>query len=127
MQKRIATREAPAAVGHYSQAISAGGFVFCSGQIPLDPKTGELVTGGIERETEQVLANLKAVLQAAGTSFDHVVRCGIFIVNAQDFGTVNAVYSRVLGASLPARTTVVVASLPRGANVEIDAIAVVPG
>ncbi len=122
----IHTESAPAAIGPYSQAIRASGtFVFCSGQIPLDPKSGEVVSGTIEAETERVLENLGAVLEASGASFDQVVRSTIYLTDMQDFQAVNAVYAKRFGTTPPARVTVAVSGLPKGVRVEIDAIAVV--
>lgn len=123
----VATAAAPAAVGPYSQALvvrAPGALVFCSGQIPLDPATGQMVSGGIEAQTERVLANLKAVLEAAGASLGQVVRTTIYLVDLAQFATVNDIYARVFAPALPARATVQVAALPRGAQIEIDAIAV---
>jgi 2-iminobutanoate/2-iminopropanoate deaminase len=122
----IATPHAPAAIGAYSQAIHVGGFVFCSGQIGLDPATGELVPGGLEAETQQVLRNLAAVLRAADADFGDLVRTTIFLADIADFATVNRIYGEMIGGARPARSTVAVAALPRGARVEIDAIAL-PG
>lgn len=122
----VATPLAPAAIGPYSQAIAAGGWVFASGQIPIDPATGNLVESGVREETARVLANLQAVLQAAGTSLDHVVKTTIFLTDLRDFAAVNEVYGQHFGASPPARATVQVAGLPRGARVEIEAIALLP-
>ncbi len=120
----IATDRAPAAIGPYSQAVRAGDFVFTSGQIGLDPVTGELVKGGIEAETKRVLENLTAVLEAAGAGWRDVVRTTIFLADLGDFALVNKLYGeRVGGGVLPARSTVQVAKLPRGAAVEIDAVA----
>ncbi|MFZ5469211.1 MAG: RidA family protein [Myxococcota bacterium] len=116
---------APKAIGPYSQAVQASGkLTFLSGQIPLDPKTGELVQGDIAAQTERVLENLKAVLAAAGLTLSHVVRCGIFLTDLADFAQVNEVYGRYFPSSPPARATVQVSALPKGARVEIDAIAV---
>ncbi len=122
----IATPAAPAAIGPYSQAVavSAGRLVFLSGQIPLDPATGQLVEGDIAAQTERVMVNLAAVLERAGASFEHVVRCTIFLVDLNDFAKVNEVYGRRFPSAPPARATVQVSALPRGARVEIDAIAV---
>lgn len=124
----ISSAGAPKAIGPYSQAIVAHGFVFTAGQIPLDPATGEMVGGGdVERETEQVMANLAAVLEAAGVGFESVVKTTIFLVDLADFGKVNAIYGRCVGTEAPpARSTVAVAALPRGARVEIEMIAVLP-
>jgi 2-iminobutanoate/2-iminopropanoate deaminase len=120
----IATPHAPAAIGPYSQAVRAGGWVFLSGQIPLDPATGALVTGDIEAQTRQVLANLTAVLAAAGASWAEVVRTTIYLTDLGTFERVNRVYAEVAGEVPPARATVQVAALPRGAAVEIDAVAI---
>jgi 2-iminobutanoate/2-iminopropanoate deaminase len=119
----VSTKEAPAAIGPYSQAIRIGELVFLSGQIALDPATGELVKGGVEAETRRVLDNLEAVLHAAGATWDSVVRTTIYLVDMADFPAVNRVYGERAGATPPARATVAVAALPRGATVEIDAIA----
>jgi 2-iminobutanoate/2-iminopropanoate deaminase len=125
--QEIVTHAAPAAIGPYSQAIRSGGFVFLSGQIPLDPSTGQLVEGGIKKETERVLDNLAAVLAAAGLAFEHVVKTTIYLVDLGDFQAVNEAYGQRFHRTPPARATVQVAALPRGARVEIDAIAVIPG
>ena len=124
MKQTIATSEAPQAIGPYAQGVRAGQWVFLSGQIGLDPASGELVAGGVGAETERVLANLRAVLAAAGLGVEHVVRTTIYLVDLGDFARVNEVYGRVFSAPFPARATVGVAALPRGARVEIDAIAV---
>ncbi len=118
--------QAPRAIGPYSQAISTGvgKMVFCSGQIPLDPSTGELVPGDITAQAERVLQNLKAVLAASGLDFSHVVRCGIFLTDLNDFSKVNEVYARYFPKDPPARTTVQVSALPKAARVEVEAIAV---
>lgn len=125
-KKVIQTEKAPKAIGPYSQAVSvpAGSLVFLSGQIPIDPATGELVAGDAAAQSEQVMKNLNAVLAAAGLSFEQVVRCTIFLTDLADFGRVNEVYGRCFPVAPPARVTVQVAALPRGARVEIDAIAV---
>jgi 2-iminobutanoate/2-iminopropanoate deaminase len=125
MKQALSTSNAPAAVGPYSQAVRAGGLLFLSGQIPLDPKTGTLVAGGIDAQTERVLDNLDAVLGAAGSSFADVVRTTIYLVDLSHFAAVNAIYGHRFEAPYPARATVQVAALPRGAEIEIDAIAVV--
>ena len=123
----IQSSDAPAAIGPYSQAIRAGNLVFLSGQVPLDPKTGELVTGDIRLETDRVLDNLAAVLAAAGLTFANVARTTIYLTNLGDFQAVNETYGKRFDkAAPPARATVEVAALPKGARVEIDAIAVVP-
>jgi 2-iminobutanoate/2-iminopropanoate deaminase len=122
--QEIRTEAAPAPVGPYSQAIRAQGLVFASGQIPLDPKTGELVGGEIEDEARQVLANLRAVLEAAGSDLDRVVKATVYLTDLSLFPRVNAVYAEAFDSEpAPARVTVGVASLPLGARVEIDAIA----
>jgi len=122
----ISTAQAPAAIGPYSQAVSAGGFVFLSGQIPLDPKTGEMVGGDdVEMQTKQVMRNLKAVLEAAGVGFAKVVKTTIYLTDLGDFTRVNKIYGSFFeGVEPPARATVQVSALPRGAKVEIDAVAV---
>ncbi len=119
----IKTDRAPAAIGPYSQAIRSGSLLFCSGQIGLDPKTGEMVPGGVEAQTRQVLANLGAVLAAAGAGFDQVVKTTIFLTDLGDFQKVNAIYAEHFPGVAPARATVEVSRLPRQALVEIDAIA----
>ena len=124
MKSAIVTAGAPPAIGPYSQAVRAGQWLFCSGQIGLDPASGELVAGGVVEEATRVLENLRAVLSAAGGSFDDVVRTTIYLVDLADFGRVNEIYARFFTAPFPARATVGVAALPRGARVEIDAIAV---
>ncbi|HEX2928504.1 MAG TPA: RidA family protein [Candidatus Binatia bacterium] len=121
----VATDKAPKAIGPYVQAIKVGEFVYASGQIPLDPKTGNLVDGGIEMQTRRALENLKAVLEAAGSSLDRVVKATVFLKNIGDFAAMNEVYDEFLGQAKPARSTVAVADLPRGALVEIDLIALV--
>ena len=122
----ISTDHAPKAIGPYSQAIETTGVrtVYCSGQIPLDPATGELVSGGIEEQTSRVLENLSAVLAAAGAGFQHVVKTTVFLVDLGDFPKLNEVYGRAFPQSPPARSTIQVAALPRGAKVEIEAVAV---
>lgn len=124
MKRAIATGGAPAPVGPYSQAIDAAGLVFCAGQIGLDPATGELVAGGIGPETARVLENLRAVLGAAGLGPADVVKVTVYMADLAEWGAMNAVYERVFAAPHPARAAVAVAALPRGARVEIDAIAV---
>ncbi len=124
----ISTDQAPAAIGPYSQAIvvTPGQFVFCSGQIALDPATGQVVAGGVEEQAEQVMKNLGAVLAAAGAGFDHVVKTTIFLASMGDFAKVNEVYARRFPSNPPARSTVQAAGLPRGVLVEIEAVAVKP-
>jgi 2-iminobutanoate/2-iminopropanoate deaminase len=121
----ISTAGAPNAIGPYSQAISANGFLFTAGQVALDPATGELVTGGIAEQTTRALENLRAVLKAAGSGLDQVVKTTVFLVDMADFSEMNEVYGRVFGAHRPARSTVAVAALPKGARVEIEVIATV--
>ncbi len=125
-RQAVHSDNAPKAIGPYSQAIQveAGKMTFLSGQIPLDPKTMEMVQGDVVAQAEQVMQNLKAVLTAAGLDFSHVVRCTIFLTDLGDFAKVNEVYGRHFTGSPPSRATVQVAALPRGAKVEIDAIAV---
>ena len=127
MKEAITTTAAPQAIGPYSQAVRAGDWGFLSGQIGLDPVTGTLVSGGVVAEAQQVLANLRAVLAAAGGSLGNVVRTTIYLVDLGDFTLVNEVYAAAFNAPFPARATVGVAALPRGARVEIDAIALVYG
>ena len=117
---------APAAVGPYSQAVRSGGFLFTSGQIPLDPATGRLVEGSIEVQTRRVLENLRAVLEAGGTSFSDVVKVTIYLTNLADFATVNGIYASFFPSAPPARSTVQVAALPLGAAIEIDLVARAP-
>ena len=126
-RQTITTPDAPKAIGPYAQAVSVTGrLVFCSGQIPLDPRTGEIVgAGDVREQTERVMQNLAAVLRAAGATFAHVTKTTIFLADLQDFAAVNEVYAKHVGANPPARATVQVAGLPRGASVEIEAIAVV--
>ncbi|HEX7253962.1 MAG TPA: Rid family detoxifying hydrolase [Thermoanaerobaculia bacterium] len=121
--KFIATDGAPKAIGPYSQAVVEGGFLFASGQIPLDPGTGELVGGGIEKATDRIFDNLEAVLFSAGLTLANVVRATVYLVRSEDFAPMNAVYARRFADHRPARSTVIVAALPKGAPVEIDLIA----
>jgi len=121
----ISTALAPAAIGPYSQAVRAGGVVYLSGQIPLDPATGELVQADISTESRRVFDNLKAVCQAAGGSMDDVARVGIYLTDLSDFEAVNAVMAAYFQAPYPARSTIQVSALPRGARVEVDAILVI--
>ena len=125
MRERIQTDKAPAAIGSYSQAIRAGGFVFVSGQIPIDPATGEFVKGGVGEQTERVLQNLKAVLEAAGSSLDQIVKTTVFLADMKEFAQMNEVYAKYFTGAPPARATVAAAGLPRDARVEIEAIALV--
>jgi 2-iminobutanoate/2-iminopropanoate deaminase len=119
----VETEKAPRAIGPYSQAVIAGGFVFASGQIPLDPQTGEFVAGGVAEQTEQVLRNLSAVLEAAGASLKQVVKTTVFLADMNDFAAMNEVYGRYFNEQPPARATVEAARLPRDARVEIEAVA----
>lgn len=119
----VKTEHAPGAIGPYSQAIVAGDLVFCSGQIPLDPQTGQLISGSVEDETRRVLDNLRAVLEAAGTSLDRIVKTTIFLADMNDFASVNTVYGSYFPGDPPARSTVQVARLPRDVRVEIEAVA----
>lgn len=125
MKEIISTENAPGAIGPYSQAIKTGGFVFCSGQIPIDPATGEFVAGGVAEQTEQVLKNLSAVLEAAGADLNHVVKTTVFVADMNDFVAMNEVYARFFSENKPARATVQAARLPRDARVEIECIAVI--
>ena len=124
MHKVIATSEAPAAVGPYSQAIAVGNALYCAGQIPLDPATGDLVAGGVAEQTTRVLENVGGVLRANGMGYAHVVKATVFMTNLAHFGEMNAVYEKYFSAPYPARSTIQVAGLPRGAQVEIEVIAV---
>ena len=124
-KETVSTDKAPKAIGPYAQAIKAGDFVYTAGQIPIDPQSGNLITGGIAEQTRQVLENLKAVLEAAGSSLDQVIKATVFLKNMADFTVLNEVYGEYLGAAKPARSTVAVAELPRGALVEIDFVALV--
>lgn len=119
----VSTDNAPKAIGPYEQAIKVNGFVYTAGQIPIEPQTGNFIDGGIAAQTGQVLDNLKAVLEAAGSSLDRVIKATVFLKNMADFGAMNEVYAAYLGTAKPARSTVAVAELPRGALVEIDLIA----
>ncbi len=123
MREVIATPNAPQAIGPYSQAIRANGFVFVSGQIPLDPATGQIVEGGVAEQTERVLANLEAILKAAGSALDQVVRTTVYLKDMGEFVAMNEVYARFFPREAPARATVEVARLPKDVRVEIDAIA----
>ena len=125
MKDIVATDRAPQAIGPYSQAVRAGNLVFASGQIPIDPATGEFVAGGIAEQTEQVLRNLTAVFEAAGLGLNQVVKTTVFLANMDDFTLMNEVYGRFFAQQPPARATVQAARLPRDARVEIEAIAVV--
>lgn len=122
----INTRNAPAAIGPYSQAIKVGNMVFTSGQIPLNPATGEIISSDIKSAAKQSLENLKAVLEAAGTSFDYVVKTTVFLKDMNDFAAVNEIYGQYFIEKMPARSAVQVAKLPKDAMVEIEAVAVIP-
>ena len=125
MKKIIFTEKAPAPIGPYNQAVLAGNTLYTSGQIAIDPATGDLVTSNIEAETTQVMENMKAVLEAAGMTFDNVVKSTIFIMNMNDFGTINSIYGSYFNEKIaPARETVQVACLPKNVNVEISMIAI---
>ena len=124
MKEIIATDRAPQAIGPYSQAVRAGNLVFASGQIPIDPATGQFVAGGVAEQTEQVLKNLKALFEAAGVGLDQVVKTTVFLADMDDFVAMNEVYGRFFSEAPPARATVQAARLPRDARVEIEAIAV---
>jgi 2-iminobutanoate/2-iminopropanoate deaminase len=126
MKDAISTNDAPPAIGPYAQAVRTGDLLFVSGQIPLDPATGQLVTGDVTAQTERVMKNLEAVLAAAGCRFADVVRTTIYLVDLAHFARVNEIYGRFFEPPYPARATVQVSALPRGAQVEIDAIAAVP-
>ena len=123
MRQAVSSDQAPAAIGPYSQAIKAGSLLFVSGQIPLDPVTGAMVDGDIAAQTHRVFANLKAILEAAGASFDNVVRTTVYLADMNDFGTVNEIYGTYFSSPAPARATVQAARLPKDARVEIDVIA----
>jgi len=123
MKRIIATSDAPAAVGPYSQAVAVGGMLFCAGQIPLDPATGEMVSGDVAAQTERVCANVAAVLQANGMTFANVVKTTVFLTDMANFSAMNAVYAKHFTEPFPARSTVAVAALPRGSAVEIEVIA----
>ena len=124
MKKVIATSEAPKAVGPYSQAVAVGNFLFCAGQIPLDPAPGELVAGDVTGQTDRVLQNVEAVLRANDMTFANVVKSTVFMVDLANFSLMNAVYSKYFSEPFPARSTIQVAGLPKGAQVEIEVIAV---
>ena len=123
MKEIIQTDQAPKAIGPYSQAIRTSGFVFASGQIPIDPETGQFVTGGIAEQTQQAIKNLSRVLEAAGSGLDRVVKTTVFLADMEEFAAMNEVYGKFFSAEPPARATVEAARLPRDARVEIEAIA----
>ena len=124
MKKIISTSEAPAAIGPYSQAVRVGSTIYCAGQIPLDPKSGQIVSGDAAAQTRRVLDNVAAVLKAEGATFEDVVKTTIFLTDLSDFQAVNEVYASYFRNQPPARSTVQVSALPKGANVEIEVIAV---
>ena len=123
MKRIIATRDAPEAVGPYSQAVAVGDMLFCAGQIPLDPSTGALIAGDITAQTNRVLENVAAVLRANEMDFSDVVKSTVFMIDLSQFAAMNAVYANFFGAPFPARSTVQVAALPKGASVEIEVVA----
>ena len=123
MRQAIATDQAPKAIGPYSQAITAGNLLYCSGQIPLDPATGALVQGDLAAQTRRVLDNVGAILAAAGTGFDRVVKTTVFLADMNDFAAMNEVYATYFTSPAPARSTVAAAGLPKGARIEIEVIA----
>lgn len=125
--RTLHTDRAPAAIGPYSQGAIAGGLLFTAGQIPLDPATGELVTGDVVVQTRRVLANLEAIITEAGATWQDVVKTTVFLQDMADFPRVNEVYGEVLGSARPARSTVQVAALPRGVAIEIEAVVALPG
>lgn len=125
MKETISTENAPGAIGPYSQAVKAGNMVFCSGQIPIDPATGEFVSSDVAEQTTQVLKNLSAVLEAAGTNLNNVVKTTVFLADMNDFTAMNEIYAEFFSENKPARATVQAARLPRDARVEIECIALV--
>ena len=122
----VSSNDAPKPIGPYSPAIKTDSLIFCAGQTPVDPASGQLISGGIQEQTERVMENLRAVLTAAGSSFDAVVKTTVFLISMSDFAAMNEVYARYFTGAAPARTTVAVAELPRGARIEIECIAL-PG
>lgn len=126
MKKVIRTDAAPAPVGPYSQAIQAGSYLFCSGQIAIDPKTNEVVLGSVQEQTELVMKNIEGVLKAAGASWNQIVKTTIFLTNMQDFPKVNEIYGRYFPENPPARSTIAVAALPKGVNVEVEVTVYLP-
>lgn len=123
MKKIIYSENAPNPVGPYSQAVQLESFLFCSGQISIDPKTNEVFTGDIKKQTEMIMSNIEAVLKAADMTFDHIIKTTIFLTDMNDFGAVNTVYARYFTQEPPARSTVAVSALPKGVNVEIEVVA----
>jgi 2-iminobutanoate/2-iminopropanoate deaminase len=126
MKKIVATDHAPAAIGPYSQAIRSGSMLFCAGQIPLDPKSGQIVSDDVAAQTKQVLENVSGILQAAGLNFSHVVKTTVFLISMDHFQTVNEIYGTYFRENPPARSTVAVSALPRSAKIEIEVIAMAP-
>ena len=124
MKKIVSTSDAPSAIGPYSQAVRAGSMLFCAGQIPLDPKTGQLISEDISEQTKRVLENISAILRAERLTFDHVVKTTIFLISMNDFQTVNEIYATYFRENPPARSTVAVSALPKGAKLEIEVVAV---
>src|SRR5438128_684685 len=127
MKKIISTSEAPAAVGPYSQAVRVGSTIYFAGQIPLDPKTGQIISGGIEIQARRVLDNIGAILRSEGLSFENIVKTTIFLTDLADFQTVNEIYAGYFKQAPPARSTVQVSALPKGARIEIEVVAVAGG
>ena len=125
MKKEIKTEKAPKAIGPYSQAIEANGFIFVSGQIPIDPATGEIIKGSIEKQTEQVLKNIKAILEEAGSSLQNIVKSTVYLSNLEDYPKMNEIYSKYIPAPYPARAAFQVARLPKDVGIEIEVIALV--
>ena len=123
MLEKILTADAPAPIGPYNQAILSGDLLFCSGQIPLDPATGELVPGDVGAQTRRVMKNIEAILDAAGATFENVVKTTIFLIDMNDFAAVNAIYGASFATLAPARSTVAVAGLPKGSRIEIEVVA----
>jgi len=123
MKKIVSTSDAPAAIGPYSQAVRCGSMLFCAGQIPLDPVSGQMVTGDVSVQAKRVLKNIAALLKAERLSFDHIVKTTVFLTDMNDFQTVNEIYATYFGENPPARSTVAVAGLPKGAKLEIEVIA----
>ena len=123
MKKIVSTKDAPAAVGPYSQAIRAGSMLFCAGQIPLDPQSGQIVAGDVGAQTKRVMENISAVLRAENLNFSHVVKTTIFLTDMADFQTVNEIYGSYFNENPPARSTVAVSALPKGAQVEVEVLA----
>jgi 2-iminobutanoate/2-iminopropanoate deaminase len=124
--KAVSTAEAPAAIGPYSQGVVAGNLFFISGQLPLDPKTGEFVKGGIEEKTHRVLMNLRAIAEEAGADLSHVVKTTIFLTDLSNFSAVNKIYAEYFSGVFPARSTVQVSSLPKGGEIEVEAVVYLP-